>query len=287
MSVVSGQGGCLEEWHGARMSIKVMTTVWDHAPVDGTELLLLLAMADYAHDDGSNVFPSVATLAKRVRLKERQTQIVLASLRDKGLIERCEKRHNGPWVYQIRLDLIDPLLKEGVQKHAPVQGVQQDAPRGAAQYTPGVQKNAPLGVQQDAPITVSREPSVKPSTEPSPPPGPPQGGAPESSRVREGKATKISPDWHLTPRLYDYAITCGMSPDAVEPFADEFKKWWLGAGGKKLDWDLTFMARCRNRTMPPLTQAQPNGSVTGSKRLTTPDDIRHYRETHLSQERRA
>src|SRR6267154_6144397 len=45
-------------------SIKVMNAVVESAPVHGGEYLLLLCMARYAADDGSRVFPSVATLAQ-------------------------------------------------------------------------------------------------------------------------------------------------------------------------------------------------------------------------------
>jgi hypothetical protein len=34
------------------MSIRVMTKVWDHSTQKGSTLLLLLALADHAADDG-------------------------------------------------------------------------------------------------------------------------------------------------------------------------------------------------------------------------------------------
>jgi hypothetical protein len=39
------------------MSIRVMTAVWDHADVSGGDLLVLLAMADFAADDGGRSTP--------------------------------------------------------------------------------------------------------------------------------------------------------------------------------------------------------------------------------------
>lgn len=62
------------------MSIKVMTWVWDHAPVAGTELLLMLAIADQADDHGRNAWPSVQTLAQRTRLDQRTVQRVVKRL---------------------------------------------------------------------------------------------------------------------------------------------------------------------------------------------------------------
>jgi len=66
------------------MSIKVMTWVWDHSPAVGTELLMLLAIADHASDNGRDAWPSIKTLARRTRLGERTVQRVLRRLADEG-----------------------------------------------------------------------------------------------------------------------------------------------------------------------------------------------------------
>ncbi|MPY99978.1 MAG: hypothetical protein GEU97_18710 [Actinophytocola sp.] len=66
------------------MSIKVMTWVWDHSPAVGTELLMLLAIADHASDNGRDAWPSIKTLARRTRLGERTVQRVLKRLADEG-----------------------------------------------------------------------------------------------------------------------------------------------------------------------------------------------------------
>lgn len=69
------------------MSIKYMSSVWDHAKLNGNELLLLLALADYADGEG-RCWPKVATLAKRIRVSKRQTQRYLANLAANGYITR-------------------------------------------------------------------------------------------------------------------------------------------------------------------------------------------------------
>ena len=68
-----------------RMSIKIMSAVWERAPVDGGSLLVLLAMADFANDNGI-CWPSVPSLARKSRLSERQVQRVLRDLEDSKLI---------------------------------------------------------------------------------------------------------------------------------------------------------------------------------------------------------
>jgi hypothetical protein len=64
------------------MSIYVMSRVWAGSRHKGGALLLMLALADFAHDDGTNAYPSIATLARKTRMSDRQVQ---------RLIQQCEK----------------------------------------------------------------------------------------------------------------------------------------------------------------------------------------------------
>ncbi|MGC5381235.1 helix-turn-helix domain-containing protein [Micromonospora sp. DT68] len=61
-----------------------MSWVWDNSPVGGTERLVLLAIADCAADDGSNAWPSIATLARKTRVDSRTVQRVIRRLADDG-----------------------------------------------------------------------------------------------------------------------------------------------------------------------------------------------------------
>ncbi|GAG42153.1 unnamed protein product, partial [marine sediment metagenome] len=75
------------------MSIKIMTRVWDHSKQEGTKLLLLLALADFARDDGT-AWPSVDTLAKKARCKRRNAQYILRELAEIGEIQIASRE--GP-----------------------------------------------------------------------------------------------------------------------------------------------------------------------------------------------
>jgi len=68
------------------MSIKIMSQVWENADVADTDLLLLLAMADFANDDYT-CWPSIETLAKRIRKTTRSVTRSVNSLEQKGFIE--------------------------------------------------------------------------------------------------------------------------------------------------------------------------------------------------------
>lgn len=71
------------------MSIKVMHEVWMHSKQSGGALLTLLAMADCA-DDAGICWPSIATLARKARLHQRQVFYILQNLKAGGEIEILE-----------------------------------------------------------------------------------------------------------------------------------------------------------------------------------------------------
>lgn len=68
------------------MSIKVMSEVWEHAPFVGTELLILLALADMANDD-RECWPGQRHVAHKGRITIQQATSVLKNLELQGVIE--------------------------------------------------------------------------------------------------------------------------------------------------------------------------------------------------------
>lgn len=76
------------------MSIYVMSYVWRHAKVSGSELLVLLAMADFADDEGRNIYPSMQSLSEKARLSEKQTRRIVHQLVTENVIELIEA---GGW----------------------------------------------------------------------------------------------------------------------------------------------------------------------------------------------
>lgn len=122
------------------MSVRTMAKVWEYSQHGGTELLALLALADFADDDG-NSFPSVGTLARKCRLQPRRMNYILASLEESGEVEiRKNKGRLGTNLYKIR------LLSQGVHSNAGVQssaGVQSDAGRGCTPVREPLHSSAP------------------------------------------------------------------------------------------------------------------------------------------------
>jgi hypothetical protein len=90
---------------GVGMSARASGQVWKLSAHKGSELLVLLAIADNAKDDGRDAWPSVPELARKTRLTERNIQVVLRKLEASGEL-RIEK-NAGPHranLYHIVLD---------------------------------------------------------------------------------------------------------------------------------------------------------------------------------------
>ena len=79
------------------MSIKVMSHVWEHSQSKGTELLLLLAIADHAADDGY-CWPNLETLAGKIRMATRTVRRCVKELEACGELYVMRSNHNNRYV---------------------------------------------------------------------------------------------------------------------------------------------------------------------------------------------
>lgn len=98
------------------MSIKLMAQLWEHADVTGSELLVLLALADFANDDGSSIYPAMKTIASKARLSVDQARRVVHKLIDSGVLELVEQggwigKRNRPNEYRIVMQ--SPCILQG------------------------------------------------------------------------------------------------------------------------------------------------------------------------------
>lgn len=144
------------------MSVAVMTTCWKHSRARGTDLLVLLALADIANDDGE-CWPSIPHLAKKCRIDTRTTQRRIRSLEELGEVivvvggGRASKS-GGPASNRYRITVYIPDDGTGDGGNLPPR---QSAIPGT-DATGGVAHAPPLGV-----APVPPESSVEPSKEPS------------------------------------------------------------------------------------------------------------------------
>ncbi len=103
------------------MSVDVMSMVFKRYPNGGGEMLLALALADHAHDDGTHIFPSVDHLAVKTRQSVRAVQYQLKKMRECGWLIRVSAGHGGRsqvTEYQISPEWIAGEAIEGLTDHA-------------------------------------------------------------------------------------------------------------------------------------------------------------------------
>lgn len=139
-----------------------MSRVWDEATdIRGGDLLVLLALADFADDEG-RCWPSVATIAKKARLTERQAYRSLKALEASGHLHRNSSP--GKRASYVLIPTPDKLSGD------PGQDVTPDnlSPLTHGQVTPEQMSGLPLTSDPLPPTPPNKEePSLEPSGEPS------------------------------------------------------------------------------------------------------------------------
>jgi hypothetical protein len=130
------------------MSIKVSTEVWQGSRNNSGNLLVLLALADHADDQGK-AWPGVPLLARKARLSERHTRRCLKHLLASGELEILpDPAPSGRAWYQIRLDRLTP--------------------DNLSSETSATETVSPASGYTDSGVTAYiKEPSIEPSEQPS------------------------------------------------------------------------------------------------------------------------
>jgi hypothetical protein len=131
------------------MSVRTMAAVWERSSHAGTELLMLLAIADFA-DDGGNAYPAVATLASKCRMTARNANLILAALRASGELEvRPNEGPKGTNRYRV-------LPAGGLKAASPLK---RASPLKPASSTPEAGFPKPLKPASDEPSLNHHEPA--------------------------------------------------------------------------------------------------------------------------------
>jgi hypothetical protein len=131
------------------MSIKCVHWALNDAPVEEpVEVLILVAMAERAADDGTTTYQSVATIASKARISVRTCQTKLRKLEEAGIIRRGDQQHTEhlpsnrrPVVYDLAVHLVrgaNSAPQEIRGAESALRGANSEL-RGAEQSTLGVQ----------------------------------------------------------------------------------------------------------------------------------------------------
>jgi hypothetical protein len=144
------------------MSIRVMTAIWETCLYSGSTLVVLLALADWANDEGGRVFPSLDTLAGKARLSVRGAQLCLRRLQKDGVIRPIGRTNGGRGKvteYKINLERVNHL--QGIHRGS-LEGCNRCNKRCNAVAIKGELK-AQKGEETSAHIDKHQEPLVDPS----------------------------------------------------------------------------------------------------------------------------
>lgn len=135
-----------------------MNMVFERYPSGGGEMLLALALADHSHDDGTNIYPSIAQLATKTRQSERAVQYQLRRMEDTGWIElvnegdggrgrRREYRINRAWM---KGEEIAPITPTKGANAAPIEKGATDDKKGANGDAKGCKAVAPTDNRKES-----------------------------------------------------------------------------------------------------------------------------------------
>jgi hypothetical protein len=144
------------------MSIRVMASVWDSKIDNQTDLLVLLALADFANDQGIS-WPSLEGLAQKSRSSVRNVQRILKRLELAGVLKVQRMGGGAPGstnFYHINLkgETGDSLTPVGVTRRGG--GVTNEGGRGVTKGGGGVTE---LGQRSVSRSVIGTDPSVQPS----------------------------------------------------------------------------------------------------------------------------
>ena len=118
------------------MSIRALDTVFRSQLDDQSDVLILLALADWADDDGA-CYPSMQAISKKARLSDRTVQKRLSDLEEAGLVTRFVRVGRGRSnLYRLHLDRIaawEPPQKPSDETPSPPVAVEK--PEAASGYS--------------------------------------------------------------------------------------------------------------------------------------------------------
>jgi hypothetical protein len=221
------------------MSVRITSRVWAISKHGGTELLMLLAIADFADHDG-RAYPSVSTLARWCRMTDRNAVNLLAKLRDGGELEI--QRNAGPrGTNRYRIVLADaqgvkrtssPSTRPHLKLASPLDPEAGFTPEAHDTLKPGVAGGEVQGRKPLKPA--SPEPSLN-RQEP-----------PERVRARTSRQAKVPlpAAFAISDQVRAWAKAKGF--DRLEAHREYFVLKAAANGYMYVDWDAAFKGAIRD-----------------------------------------
>lgn len=202
------------------MSVRCITQVLDLSQHAGTELLMLVVLADYSDDDG-NSYPGVASLARKCRMSPRNANYILNALQASGEL-RVLKNEGPKGTNRYRLMLRALGESQPLKAAAPLK---RTSPLKAAAPTPEAGFSKPLKPTSDEPSLNRQE---------------------EKKRTRVKAALTSLPDgFEISERVRQWATTKGFA-DFLEAHLEHFIGSVKATGKRYAEWDEALMNYIRN-----------------------------------------
>ena len=146
------------------MSVHVSSWVWKHSKADGTQLLVMLALADMCNDSGQ-CWPGIESIADRCRISGRAVQKNLRQAETDGelLILKQPGRYdtNRYQFTEFRGELNAPLTSRGEREGS--SGVNGSAFRGERTCNSGVNGGSPKSSEENVKETTTTSGSPAPA----------------------------------------------------------------------------------------------------------------------------
>jgi hypothetical protein len=204
------------------MSVKIMSRVWSETALRENDLLVLLALADWANDLGQ-CWPSYPRIAEKTRIDLRTAKAIVARLLQTGYLtlQRGGGRGN-PNIYTVHVPPIHPPrpldITETVAQHHPLpaenggdtntQTVNREPPNGGVGNNKRWRAHARTTLHPL--LTVIKEPSLEPRDfsfsqngkgeanhhSPPPVPRPPLPTLPEPVQINQARTRLRPEDFH-------------------------------------------------------------------------------------------
>jgi hypothetical protein len=219
------------------MSFGASAVAWHHSQAKGTDLLVLMSLANYINDDGA--WPKVETIAKGARTSVRQVHRSLAVLKELGEIDWQHGAGVGRGVYKsnlYKLLLKCPAECSGDWNHT----MRQSVTSGTDVMSRGDNLSG-LGVTHtaDKPITEPvKEPVIKATT---------------------NKPHLLNESWLPDDRLIGMFVTKWPLLNMSEQ-TEAFKLHHMAKGSKMVDWGLAYQ-NWMNRAQGWAAEKQPKDQV--------------------------
>jgi hypothetical protein len=201
------------------MSHQAQTHVMTHSRQKGSHRLVLLIIANHAHGDGTNAFPSMRTLAAESLMSERQVIRIVAELERSGelIVERSRGRHAHNMAINMQFrDTPNPDKMSVLPERQTLTKNGTNPDKSAASTLTNSNSNPDI-VMSPQHIEKNLKPRGK------------EKARSAKSRSRS-KPIPLPGDWHVTleMRMWAEAETPGLDVDAA---TDRFIDYYLGRSG--------------------------------------------------------